>query len=487
MGSMKKAKSIKKFLVLLVILIILAVLGFSAKNFLSAQFSADNYITQTETIEIKKRDLLNSINVSGKVTGSDVIKITSTLNSRVKTLNVQLGDYVNEGDVLCIFDSSDFQREYDSLVASTNNSGEQSQHTHEVNQRALENAQQDKIVSLEQAQRNIDKALRDQENAYNKYNSTVEKYNDYAAKKDSAYQEMITAQNDGDEEKYQRLNQQYQEYAQQVQTLDSELNSLGSQLTTYDDAVQSAYDAYTNAERTADNAIRSAQDAIDSERFTDTSSTQLQLDNLQEKINKCTVTAPQSGIITALNISEGSIPNTDSIISIENDSSLKITVSIKESDILNVTEGMKAIIKTSATGEKSYSGSVLRVEKVISTGNSSSDEGYSTEIMIDNKDSDLYIGMNAKVQIILEEKSDVLAVPYDSILQNDEDDFYIMIAETNDGVNYSARSVVIEKGLETDYYVEIISSEISEGDILIASPASLQNGDVIFISDMNGN
>lgn len=107
MSSMKKTKSIKKFIVFIIILIILAVLGFSVKNFLSAQFSTDNYIKQTETIKIKKQDLLNSINASGKVTGSDVVKVTSTLNARVATLNVKLGDYVNEGDVLCIFDSSE--------------------------------------------------------------------------------------------------------------------------------------------------------------------------------------------------------------------------------------------------------------------------------------------------------------------------------------------------------------------------------------------
>lgn len=206
MSSMKKTNSIKKFIVFLIILIILAVLGFNIKNFLSAKFSTDNYIKQTETIKIKKRDLLNSINVSGKVTGSDVVKITSTLNAKVTTLNVKLGDYVNEGDVLCIFDSSDFQREYDSLITSITNSGEQFQHTHNVNQRALETARQNKVVSLEQAQRNIDKALREQENAYNKYNSIVNKYNDNVAKKDNTYQEMITAQNEEDEEKYQRLN-----------------------------------------------------------------------------------------------------------------------------------------------------------------------------------------------------------------------------------------------------------------------------------------
>ena len=105
------------------------------------------------------QDIENFISVSGKVEGSNEVKITSDLNTKVKSLNVEVGSLVKEGDILCIFDSSDLQQEYDALKESLDNSDQRSQTQHEINQRALNNAQTDKQTALDQAQRTINKAV----------------------------------------------------------------------------------------------------------------------------------------------------------------------------------------------------------------------------------------------------------------------------------------------------------------------------------------
>ena len=93
--------------------------------------------------------------------------------------------------------------------------------------------------------------------------------------------------------------------------------------------------------------------------------------------------------------------------------------------------------------------------------------GYSAEILIDDADK-LLIGMTAKAKIILDEKENVLAVPYDSIKQNDDGTFSVFIAEqSGDKGGYKAKEVKIEKGMETNYLTEIISSDLSDGDIIL--------------------
>ena len=426
------------------------------------------------------QDIENFISVSGKVEGSDIVKITSDLNTKVKELNVEVGTSVKAGDVLCVFDSSDFQQEYDALKETLDNADQRSQSQHEINQRALNSAQSDKDNALAQAQRTIDKAVEARDAAYNKYNTLQTKVNDLYVKSNDLYNTVVAS---GGADEF--ANQQYAAAQQQYESAQAEFEALGEQLKTYDNAVADAQDAYTNAERTADVAIQAAQDAINSEKFNADNSTRAQLDKLQERINKCVVKAPKDGIITALSVSEGSIPTTDAIMTIENTSSLHIDATVNEADILNVKEGQKAVITTTATGDEKFTGKVDRVVNISSqsvnpmTG-ANENSGYTAEITLDSSDSTLLIGMTAKVKIILDERSDVLAVPYDAIIEDKDGNLSVFVAEGN-GNSYTAKKVSVEKGLETNYLTEITSSDIKDGDIVITDPKYLVDGQSVSI------
>lgn len=433
----------------------------------------------TETAEIGRQNLVNSINVSGNVMGSNVVKITSSLSSKIESLNVSVGDYVKKGDVLCTFDSSAFQQEYDTLKSSVDMNNEMSQSTHDINKRNLQNAITEKEIVLAQAQRSIDDAISARDKAYDKYNNLVDKYNVSSAAKDELYNKIPAP----DDEMYEISYQKYQEELQKFMSYETELDTLGEQLSTYDSAVQSAEDAYNSAVRNADMNIQNMQDTIDAEKFNVNSDSKAQLEKLQEKIDSCKVVAPQDGIITALNAAEGSIPTTDAIMTIEDDSVLKISVQIKEADILSIKEGMKAVIKTNATADEEFYGTVSKVVNIFSGADAltQNEGGYTAEITVDEKSSKLLIGMNAKVKIIIDEKDDVLAVPYDSVTENDNGDDIIYIARKQQDGTYKAEAVEIEKGLESDYYTEIISTDISEGDIIITSINGISDGQEVLV------
>lgn len=468
---MKKRKPIIIVSVILVIIIIAVALT-SCFSSSPAENPASAPVTETAVIE--KQNLVNSISVSGTVEGNNLVKITSTVNSRIESLNVSIGDYVKKGDVLCVFDSASLQDEYNALKETVEKSESMNQTAHEINQRNLRNAETEKEAVLTQAQRNIDNAIAERDKAYEKYNNLIGKYNEYAGKKDDLYNKF---QSSGDEMTY----QEYQEALQLFKSTEAELDALENQLSTYDNAVQTAQDSYDSAERNADSAIQSIQDTINSEKYNTDTSSENQLEKLSEKISECTVKAPRDGIITALNVAEGSIPTTDAIMTIEDSSSLKINVQIKEADILNVREGMKTVIRTNATGDKEFKGTVSKVVNIFSGADplTMNEGGYTAEITVDDDNTTLLIGMNAKVKIITDEKDNVLAVPYDSI---SEDNTIYIARQQSDGT-YKSEAVKIEKGIESDYYTEIISSEVKEGDLIVLSPQSMHDGRTIKVEE----
>ncbi|MDE7364224.1 MAG: efflux RND transporter periplasmic adaptor subunit [Ruminococcus sp.] len=449
--------------------------------------SLQNFSANTvETTEIEYHDISNHINVSGNVESENLVKITSRLTARVSSLNVELGSHVKEGDILCVFDSSELQQQYDSLLETQQNLQNQNEHTHKINERNLENAKRDRAISLEQAQRAIDDAISARDRAYQKESNLVNEINNEIVRRDDAVNVMNTTD---DPQQYEEASRTFQDAEMKIQTKESSLEVIREQFSTYDNAVQSAYDAYTSAERNADLTIQSYQDILDSEQFQKDSNSKTELEKLADSIAECTVKAPKSGVITSLSIAEGSIPTTDALMTIEDIDSLKIKVQISEADILNIKKGMSAIVKTSATGDKEFSATVSRVVNIYSSSSpdmsmaGASAGSYSAEITIDDNSSELLIGMNAKVKIILDEKKNVLAVPYDAVVMDDNGNSHVLLAvKESDGVT-KAKSVSVEKGMEGTYYTEIISAEIKEGDNVIMNPDNYNDGDILPVAD----
>ncbi len=412
------------------------------------------------TYTLEHTDVENFISVTGKVEGSNVVKVTSEVATKVKTLNVGIGSNVKEGDVLCVFDSSSFQEEYDKLKESSDMANEKSDSMHTKNAKALESAKSDKTEQLKQAQRVIDNAVSAKDRTQTKC--------------DEAYDAMNEAYDAGNYELYATKKAEYDQYSEAVIQSDS--------------AIQDAKDAYAATEKRCNEAITAAQEMIDNEKYDKDTTIQNQLDKLQESIDKCTVKAPTDGIITALSVAEGSVPTAEAIMTIEDNSKLRINVSINEADILNVAEGQKAVITTSATGEEKFTGKVSRVVNIMSgqkenalTGETSGG-GYSAEITIDEGTTNLLIGMSAKVKIIMDQKDDVLAVPYDSIKENDDGTFSVFVAEKNDK-GYKAKEFKVQKGMETNYLTEISSSELKDGDLILTDVSAISDGDDVTVAE----
>lgn len=91
--------------------------------------------------------------------------------------------------------------------------------------------------------------------------------------------------------------------------------------------------------------------------------------------------------------------------------------------------------------------------------------------------------MTAKTSIVLTSAKDALTLPYDCVETDAVGSYYVTL---EDGTK-----LTVEKGVESDYYVQVISDEISEGakvQIPISSQTDTSSSDVVsLIMDSNGN
>ena len=97
-------------------------------------------MVSTETLQ--QMDLQNTVSLSGVVESQSGRKVYSTLSYLVEQVNVQVGDVVQQGDVLAQLKTDDLQMDIAQQQAAVNASKNQSAHQIEVSRKAYENAKE---------------------------------------------------------------------------------------------------------------------------------------------------------------------------------------------------------------------------------------------------------------------------------------------------------------------------------------------------------
>lgn len=411
----------------------------------------------SEAQALTTRDLSQSIMATGTVESQNVVEVTTDLTLKVKELPVSLGDYVEEGDVLCVFDDTQLKEQIATLESQMSTSQKLAAKQTEILNRTLTDAQTEAAKSNTEAAQKT----KDAQSAY-----------DAAVTANTAAEEALkVAQLGGDELAIEMAQENALQAAANVETCK--------------EALSLAKSSQESIATMGEKSIQSAQDAVDTDKISAGSSSELsnQLATLYSQLDKVTVYAEQSGIITSINVSQGSIA-TGTLMRIEDSEHLKVTVSIKEKDILKLTEGMKAIVKADAIPDEDYGGSVTKVVNFSSMSTNAlgttTSSGYSAEISVDTG-SKLLLGMTAKVEIVIVEGKDGLAVAYDSIATDEDGTTYVYRANPLDNGLYEVERVDVTVGEEGSYYTGISSKELKEGDLILSEPDLLAEGSQILV------
>lgn len=225
--------------------------------------------------------------------------------------------------------------------------------------------------------------------------------------------------------------------------------------------VQKAEDALTLARRTAeyDNAPPTAS-ALDQARAqVDEARAALALE--EAKISDRIITAPFDGIIAVSDIQLGEVADMGVSATVIRDGAFKLTARIPEIDITHVHVGQHARATFDAVPEKSITTTVTYISPT-----ATDIEGvayYEANLTFDTNEAWLREGLNADIDIVTDERTDVLTLPA-YLLTRAGDTYTVDIIEH--GVRKTQTVTIGLRG--NDGMVEV--ENLSEGTVVSASP-----------------
>lgn len=280
---------------------------------------------------------------------------------------------------------------------------------------------------------------------------------------------------------------QYNNAASAVQSAQAGVAELASAKTGLEAQLKQTKSTADTTKKSLDSALDNAALSLDSSILTAKSSIltqENQIKTVREQISKGILMSDVSGTVTAVNVDAGDMYQGGTLIKVEGCETFIVEAQIDEYDIADIAVGMKVKIKTDATRDEELIGRVTFVapsatestSAMAMTGMTSTtgDATYKVEIAVDSVNSRLRIGMNAKLSIITEEAENALTVPYDAIEEREDGKTVIQVLETD---GETVKEIEVTKGLESDYYTEIKSSNVKEGMEVVVPDTG--NGDAL--------
>ena len=486
----------------------------------AAKASAASDEPAYRSVILQKDAMAESITVTGTVASADVANVTTQQTQTVESIAVQVGDQVKKGDIICTLDTADLEKELAKKQKALGTDQATAQRNYESAQESLASAQEKyqtayqsyataatdletkraaflpAQTSIQTYQSAYDAALTAEQNAGIALNSNSQIVAAQAAV-DAAQAAVAAAQGGGTQQagnsaqntpSLQSSDALAQAQAQlaaaqaqlaQAQAQAADLakayndavaarqaaeNSLNTAKTNCNyEALYTAYSAADQACSAAKQTYESAKQQVDAaQQQLDTAKEQLDSDTaleaveqLQEQIEDCTIRATADGTITSLNATVGSAASSAGgtpLATIQNTGALKVSVNIDENDIQQMQVGQRAIIRSDATGDKKIAGTLTQLSVT------TSENGFPAEVSVDDADSGLLIGVSAKVEIVLSETEGVYSVPYDAVETKDSGEKVIYIRDGKDW-----KELPVTTGMETSYYIEIESDELTDG------------------------
>ncbi len=156
---------------------------------------------------------------------------------------------------------------------------------------------------------------------------------------------------------------------------------------------------------------------------------QANLAKAQHDLEKVTISAPMSGLITRLNVEQGenvimgTLNNPGTVLlTIADLGTMEAWVEVDETEVVKVVLGQEATITIDAFPDDEFSGTVTEIgNSPLGTGTGSSSEAVDFEVKITLLDDvpNIRPGLSAKAEITVAQRKDALAVPLGSVTVRD--------------------------------------------------------------------
>ena len=244
-------------------------------------------------------------------------------------------------------------------------------------------------------------------------------------------------------------------------------------------------DSVNTAKSTLDNA-KAEMEAIEA----NTKQAEFEVNTAETYVGYTKITAPMDGTVISVPVSEGQTVNanqtTPTIVTIADLSKMKIKPEISEGDITKVKAGQEVSFTILSDSQTVYHSVIDSVDPANTTTSDSSSTSSSTSsssssttsaiyyyanVLIDNPDRTLRIGMTTENNIKIANAKDVLLVSNMAIQKRDGKSFVNVLNDKN-----QPEQREVETGIQNDFQTEI-KSGLNEGEKVIVSQVA--NGEKV--------
>ena len=245
-------------------------------------------------------------------------------------------------------------------------------------------------------------------------------------------------------------------------------------------------DSLNTAKSTLDNA-KAEMEAIEA----NIKQAEIEVNTAETNVGYTKITAPMDGTVISVPVSEGQTVNanqtTPTIVTIADLSKMKIKPEISEGDITKVKAGQEVSCTILSDSQTVYHSVIDSVDPANTTTTDSSSTSSSTSssssssttsaiyyyanVLIDNPDRTLRIGMTTENNIKIANAKDVLLVSNMAIQKRDGKSFVNVLNDKN-----QPEPREVETGVQNDFHTEI-KSGLNEGEKVIVSQVA--NGEKV--------
>jgi len=397
-----------------------------------------------------KQQLGDFFSGEGRVVMDNSYIVHSNVNTKVKNIYFNVGDAVNEGDVLCEFEDENLddqiQRTSD-LIANIEklNNLRYSQAGEDINY--INNI---KSLEIEKAKIDLDFAKK--------------KLDDLESKSDEYYQKYCDNLGNNIAEVYYEM---HESCVSQINVQRIEVEHCEKNL----EYVNSINNGNVQDAEFAKNSLVISSNILADYRN--------KLSSLQQQKESLIIKAEKPGVVKKVFVNAGEYVINSNIMEIVSDGDYSVELNISSKNILEIRTGMNIVFTTLLTGNKEIKGVIREISEV------SDGEGYTVKVDISDKTvmKKLKSDISVVAKIYIQDSIECYAVPYDSIVEENDEEYVFVAKKIND--KYIAKKVKVETGIESGYYTEIVSSSLEEGDYILGSGTKYTEGDILLLKGMN--
>jgi multidrug efflux pump subunit AcrA (membrane-fusion protein) len=190
------------------------------------------------------------------------------------------------------------------------------------------------------------------------------------------------------------------------------------------------------------------------------------------------VRAPISGIVARNYLDSGDLATTQTPLSlIVGSKKIKAIVNVPGMERGLIAVGMKAELVVTEVPERVFIGVVKEISPILDPTTRTT----RVEVLFENEDASLVSGMFGDIELIIEEKTDVITLPYRALLfeSGGRKDPSCFVVEGDRAVKRS-----LSLGIMTEEQAEVTSG-VEPGDrVIVGGKENIREGSVVVVTDM---